>query len=188
MRGEHRSRDRGVIKRKIGADGCGSGGGGFCWSAWVLRNEMHHKSKTNADEVHHFTLIHHVQAQTISGCVIRADAARCLHHLFMAAILLRAHRNSCSLFPLQSQRPSSASLPPPTPLSPRTSLTPALSKLRLSPPQSIASSKSLKKNPLPPIFHVCMFERARQSSGRQFLQKLQTPDVEGVAYCPCLHR
>lgn len=66
---------------------------------------MRHKSRTDADEVQHFTLFRRVQVQTISGCCIRADAAHRLHHLFMAAVLLLlfllfcAHRNLVSLLP-----------------------------------------------------------------------------------------
>lgn len=137
---------------------------------------MRHKSRANADEVQHFTLFRRVQAQTISRCCIRADAAHRLHHLFMAAVLLLllfllfcAHRNLVSLLPFH-----------------------LIETLQRSPPSfipngNLADPCFIKASPFFPLYRFQIPEELPSRPPRvrvcRSLQKLQTPDVEGAARC-----
>lgn len=151
----------------------------------VRRNEMRHKSRADADEVQHFTLFRRVQAQTISGCCIRADAAHRLHHLFMAAVLLLllfllfcAHRNLISLLPFHLIETLQCS--PPSFIPQRNFTDPCFIKASPFFPLYRSSLPNPRRTPLPsrpPRVRVC-----------RTLQKLQTPDVEGAACCRCLRR
>lgn len=138
---------------------------------------MRHKSRTNADEVHHFTLFCRVQAQTISGCVIRRNAF--ITYLWQpSSSSVHIATWSCSSPPSHRGPLVLASLFSP-PFRSGTSLTPALSKLCFFPPSYRSSLPNPQRNPTAPISHVCVFERARQSSGSQLVAKVANAGCRG---------
>lgn len=104
----------------------------------ILRNEMRHKSGSNADEVHHFTLFRRVGAS--ANNIWLCNTCRC--GAMPSSLIHGSHPPPpCTSQPCSPPSHRDPPVPSPTPLPcSGTSLTPLLSKLRLFSPQSIPSS------------------------------------------------